>query len=62
MADSYLRLALDPANSSKFKGKNVEINFGKSLGELDLANDDYQNAVNNYLIGLDKNKKEIYID
>ena len=58
----FLELTLDPANKKKFVSKNVEINFSKTLGCTDLDHEAYRATVNNYLIGLDKNKKDIYIE
>lgn len=58
----YLKLALSTDNSKKFSGKKVEVNFLKTLGKQDVVCKGYRESVNQYLVGLDKNKQEIYIE
>ena len=54
---------IDKTNfKQKFKGKKVEINFTKTLGENDHNSRSYTKKLDEYLINLDKNKSEVYID
>ena len=48
-------------NKSKFKGKEVEINFLKTLGEHDTKDAKYKQAIELYLPGL-STKDEFYIE
>ena len=60
-SQAYMSRCLSENNRKKFIGKQVEINFMKTLSEYDLSDKAYRECVNSYLIGLDKNKSEIYI-
>lgn len=64
--DAIFRLSqkyVDNTNfKQKFKGKRIEINLVKTLGENDLNSKGYTQKLDDYLINLDKNKSEVYIE
>jgi len=41
MSEAYLKQVVDSSKYQKLSSKNVEINFKKTLGEQDLADDEY---------------------